>query len=220
VSKTSIVIPPFGRRIAHDARDEQFLFQRPAKASKRTSRTWPLYWKGDQGNTPHCVGFGWAHWLAATPIVQWLDPHGIYGLALYLDEWEGEADEGTSVRAGAKVLQQLGIVERYDWAYTVDGAAQWLLEKGPVVFGLPWTEDMCVPDAKGLIRPTGEIAGGHCILANSVSTKTELIGLSNSWGTGWGIKGKCFIGFDDLHKLLRQDGEACLATERAAKVPK
>jgi C1A family cysteine protease len=37
--------------------------------------------------------------------------------------------------------------------------------------------------------------------------------MQNSWGKGWGQKGRAWITFNDLEALIEDYGEACVATE-------
>ena len=203
----------YGRDVAVDKRDRKFRF--PRLTTTRNSRTWnDTWWRGDQGYTPSCVGFAWAHWLAAAPIRQLVDPMGIYMLAQFLDEWDGQDYEGTSVRAGAKVLRSLGMVEEYRWAWRAKDVIPVLLEIGPVVVGTDWYDGMEEPDEKGFIDLTGEVLGGHAYLLRAVNVKKRRVQITNSWGTEWGRNGRAWLGFDDLDVLLRTEGEACLAVEK------
>jgi C1A family cysteine protease len=69
-------------------------------------------------------------------------------------------------------------------------------------------------DQYGYIWPTGRVTGGHCILAKGVDIENKRFTLHNSWGTGWGMGGDCFISFGGMEKLLRQKGEAAFALGR------
>ena len=146
----------FGRHAAPDPRDRRFLF-RP-RATRRRRRWWDdSRWFGDQGTTSQCVGFAWAHWLSCSPVRNWLDPAGIYTLAQHLDEWQGNDYEGTSVRAGAKVLKRLGLVVEYRWATAVEAISAAVLECGPVVLGTQWYEGMSSPNASGVMHVEGRM---------------------------------------------------------------
>lgn len=128
--------------------------------------------------------------------------------------YTGNSYDGTSVRAGAKVLQTKGFIESYLWAWDVNTVIQAVLEKGPVVVGTEWTYDMFFPNIDtAIIKPTGNSAGGHAYLINGVNTKKKLFRIKNSWGRVWGNKGHAYISFDDMDKLIRNQGEACLAIE-------
>jgi C1A family cysteine protease len=35
----------------------------------------------------------------------------------------------------------------------------------------------------------------------------------NSWGTGWGLKGRAYLTFETLDRLIKMEGEAAVATE-------
>jgi hypothetical protein len=185
------------------------------------SNVWTILPKKlDQGSNGACVGFGFSNAMICKPgkFLREVDndfAHGIYQDAKRNDEWEGEDYDGTSVLAGAKVLKERGLIEEYRWAFGVDEVLSTLANVGPVVLGLNWYEGMFYPDESGYIRPTGDWAGGHCIVARGLSMKRERVMLKNSWGWGWGRWGGCFLTFDDLDKLLHDQGEACVPIKSA-----
>jgi len=204
-----------GREFIADSRD----YPMQSVASTRRRRRWrDRQWSGDQGYTPHCVGFAWAHWLACSPVSQFLDPDGIYELAQHLDEWEGTDYDGTSVRAGAKVLARLGHVTEYQFTTSEEVLRGNVLEVGPVVIGIDWYAGMDKPDRDGLIHPTGKWLGGHALLI--VGYQPGFYMLKNSWGLKWGVNGHCRIADQDVQELLDDEGEACLAIEERVRVPR
>lgn len=169
----------------------------------------------DQGDTPHCVGFGWAGWEACAPIedvVDNADGNAIYYAAKKVDGQPGQ-ENGSSVRSGAKVMQSRGKLQTYAFTTSIDSLVAWLTAHGPVVMGTDWTQDMFNPDADGRVAPTGPVAGGHCYLAIGYDPETELVRFRNSWGTGWGVDGDFFMHRDDVAELLQAQGEACAAVE-------
>jgi C1A family cysteine protease len=83
----------------------------------------------------------------------------------------------------------------------------------PVVVGLNWYSSMFHPNAAGLIKVDGSLAGGHAFLLDGVSADREYFRIKNSWGRSWGRKGFALISFKDVERLLAEDGEACLAVE-------
>lgn len=202
-----------GRDFAPDERDKKFRIGRIVTARKK--RVWDdTWWRGDQGNEPSCVGYAWAHWLAAAPIRQLVQPDGLYRLAQYLDEWQGVNYDGTSVRAGAKVLQWLGMIREYRWAWNANQALPSILEHGPMVIGVDWHEDMFEVDAKGYIHATGPVLGGHAVLVRAVNLNKEYVQITNSWEKDWGRNGRAYLSIKDFDKLLRANGEACRAIEK------
>lgn len=194
------------------------------------SFTWRLDERLDQGREGACVGFAFAHELAARPaVVQGVTDSAarrIYKEAQKIDPWPGEAYEGTSVLAGAKVCQTDGFFESYHWALTAEDVARGIAYFGPCVLGLNWYEGQFSPDPAGFIRPTGRLAGGHAIVAVAVKVayksvvrwrrRTWLdvdhdrsyITLVNSWGPGWGDNGKAKLTLTDLARLLAENGDA------------
>lgn len=208
----------FGRHAAVDVRDTKY--QLRAAKSTRRFRYWDdTAYFGDQGDSAHCVGYAWMHWLVNSPISNYVDPDGLYTLAQFVDEWPGERYEGTSVRAGAKVLKSLGFIERYEWTWDVQTLIDTVLELGPVVVGTDWLAGMDKPDKAGIIKATGRSLGGHAYLINGCSQDREFFRIKNSWGESWADNGRAWISFNDMAKLIKAEGEVCLAVERLSKPP-
>lgn len=209
--------PRLDRLVQFDERSRKF----PVRALvpvKRRSYTWSIYARLNQGSEGACVGFSWAHELAARPSVNMVDDDlarmGIYREAQKIDEWPGEQYEGTSVLAGAKVVQKHGFMKEYRWCFGLDDMIQAVGHVGPVVLGINWYESMSVPFPDGFIQVAGGVVGGHAILAFSVSNHSRYFRLHNSWGEGWGDKGTCKVRFEDMERLLHEQGEACVPIGR------
>ena len=202
----------------YDARDFMLSDYIPLGAVQAvTSKAWvfnhaPL----DQGETPHCVGFSMADWGICEPVI---DPYGnpdgdrFYYLCKAVDG-EPKAEDGSTVRSAAKVLQQLGKIKAYAFAANMTEIKYWLLNRGPVIMGTVWTNDMFTPDSSNHIHPTGAVAGGHAYLVNEW-TAGGFLGIQNSWGTAWGRNGKAYISAKDFTKLFRHGGECLAAVELA-----
>lgn len=207
-----------GRRPALDPRDQQHLMRSVLPdviPPRKTTHTWTIRWKGQQGQTSQCVGFAWHGLLRALPFLQRdPKPEAIYTAAQLVDEFpDTPPEEGTSVRAGAKVLLAQGKLTRYVWAYSLEDVLNWLPSRGPVVLGTDWTTKMFTPDSTGLVTVSGEIAGGHAYLAIGYNDKTKRLLCQNSWGKNWGIKGRFSIRYEDVNALIQNGGEACAPTE-------
>lgn len=222
-----------------DERSRSFAAVSPIDTRPLRSYTWSCDVYNDQGQEGACVGFGWTHELAARPHIIRRDAEfarGIYHRARQLDDRPGEDYEGTSVLAGAKAIQELQnskgkkYFDEYRWAFGIQDTLRVIGYAGPVVLGVNWYDGMFDPDPRGFIVPDGELAGGHCILANGVKIvrfdKTlpatwdnidkdaSHVRLHNSWGTGYGIGGDVFITVAGLDKLLQEDGDACVPSYR------
>lgn len=182
--------------------------------------TWGLYTQLDQGSEGACVGFGWAHELAARPAVvaHITDDVGrlIYHDAQQVDEWPGEDYEGTSVLAGAKTVVARGFMTEYRWVFSLDDLVLAVGYKGPVVMGTNWYSSMWDTDDNGWFPEgvSGNVVGGHCWLVRGVSvTKNEFL-CRNSWGSEWGLYGDFRLKFDEMAKLLADSGEGCVPVGR------
>jgi len=184
-----------------------------------TSRRWPCYSRLDQDGVGACVGFGWSNELAADPVsVQGVTNDlgfKIYHEAQLIDEWPGENYEGTSVLAGAKIVQRMGYMDEYRWAFGIDDVMLTLSELGPVVFGVPWYQSMFAVAADGRLTISGVASGGHCILGDELDIQQGRIWLLNNWTRNWGIDGRAWMAIEDWDKLLRQGGQACVPVKRS-----
>lgn len=210
-----------GRKEALDARDKSYKMASVLPVESVSSRFWnDHYWWGNQGAFPHCVGYAWAHYMEDGPIrpssntpPPRIDPVFVYNEAQRIDEWPGEDYDGTSIRAGCKILHAHGYVKEYRWAWDAETVKQAILTVGPVVVGTNWYSSMFNPDANGYIVPTGTQAGGHAYLLNGYDESSHSFRIKNSWGQNWGKNGRAFITYQNMDSLLKNGGEAVISTE-------
>jgi len=236
----------FGRRYAPDDRDQRYPFRLlldPHRAQYFPRGLPPgsrYYVPGpvlDQLDTGTCVAHGVTSRIESAPIMQHLPvtPYDLYRQIVTLDEWpenDREAtgpDEalqsGTSVRAGIKAVQQLGYVQSYLWAQSVEDIRAWHLAGfGGVILGLNWHDGMMEPDRYGFIHATGAPVGGHCIVSTGWNDAAKFEGrripairLQQSWGRSWGDEGRCWLSASDLGLLFAARGEAAAVTETRVK---
>lgn len=217
-----------GRLCAPDARDKNFPMSALVRAAVvPKTKTWATFVKPlDQGPYPHCVAYAWTQFLLAAPM-----PHSVNALttgaggvsgftgALYhdaqqVDEWPGDGYDGTSVRAGAKVLvKRQNLATGYVWAHSAAQARDFVCSVGPVVFGTWWYERMFAPTEDGTLLAEGDAVGGHAYLIIGYSVARDAFRVLNSWGSTWGQKGRAWLRFADAERLIAEDGEACSAVE-------
>ena len=216
------------RQIKFDEKSRNFPIRELLSDGRLSNKHWKCEAHLDQGSEGACVGFAWTHELNAVPFkvrVMTNTAKTIYYAAQQWDVWEGTNYDGTSVLAGAKVVHSLGHMPEYRWAFGIDDVLKTLSQVGPIVLGVNWYEGMFNTNEDGLISPTGNLAGGHAILANGVQFREKhgfwwkdlpepIIKLHNSWGTSWGVDGDAFITASDLATLLNQQGEACVPVKR------
>jgi hypothetical protein len=142
-----------------------------------------------------------------------INPVQLYDEAQQVDEWPGTDYDGTSVRAGMKVLRKRGLISAYRWAWDIATVTDALLYHGPVVLGTNWYSSMFDPDSSGFVRIGGGLAGGHAYVLNGVNLDTGTVRAKNSWGRAWGQNGFFRMDFDTVARLLEEWGEAAIATE-------
>lgn len=207
-----------GRVASFDARSRDYPIRALlAPAASPRSYTWRLGTHLDQGRTSACTGFSLAHELAARPVVVPVDEalaQAFYVRARQLDEWPGEEYDGSSVLGAVKGATEGGFYSEYRWAFGLDDLVLAVGHHGPAILGINWYQEMFRPDVDGLLHVAGAVAGGHAILCSAVSVKRERFWLSNSWGLDWGLSGGAWVSFEDMGRLLREDGEACIPVKR------
>jgi hypothetical protein len=214
-----------------------------------TGRIWKHGPVLDQGREGACVGFGCAGDAAAEPV----PAPGItnqYALTLYrraqrLDQWDGEAYSGTSVLAGCLAGRERGLWSGFRWATSAEELAAGIVRTaskggGPAIIGVEWRAGSYATDALGVLRPSGDVVGGHCLLVlgfvpagveqggrlegqlmeaglwdGYLSVGGPVFVILNSWGPGFGKQGLALVPVDVVRGWFRAGGEFAIPVERA-----
>ncbi len=224
------VLPKMDRKKHFDEKSRSFGIAEKVSPQPRVKKVWgyPRF-RNNQGREGHCVGFGWANELNGQPVgfnFNDADAHQIFYGAQKIDREVHKLNfaDGATVIAGAKEVQRLGFISGYRWGFGIEQALDALIGHGPVVFGINWYDGMYETRPSGLVEVNGSLVGGHCITGFGFNPKMRLIreGLKtyevvpwvNSWGKGYGRNGIAYIKVEDLDRLLREDGEACVPEGR------
>ena len=225
----------FGWVSRHDPKSRQYAI-RSLLDQKNIEKKLTLWEEGtvlDQGSEGACVGFAWTADLLAAPAQPKQQPEASFGNSLALsfykdakkiDEWPGEDYDGTSVLAGAKIMQSMGFIGEYRWCFGINDVRDAVISEGPVVIGVPWFDGMYSTKPGGLVKVGGKLVGGHAILITGYNPKMrfgnttcEVFRWRNSWGSDYGVNGSGWIKAKDLEMLLSNSGEACVPMQR--KIP-
>jgi hypothetical protein len=217
----------------HDPKSRKYAMRSVLKQRniEKKSTLWEEGIVLDQGSEGACVGFAWTGELLAEPEAPKAQPSfeyanslatSFYQEAKKIDEWPGENYEGTSVLAGAKIMQKAGFIGEYRWCFNVEDVRDAIISEGPVVIGVPWYDGMYETENNGLVKLRGARVGGHAILITGYQTSrrfgnvvfNDVFRWRNSWGTDYGINGSGWIRAKDLAKLLAENGEACVPMQR------
>lgn len=147
-----------------------------------------LEWWGfyDQGSEGACVGFGISRAATMMNRVEY-DARWLYHEAQKIDEWPGEDYDGTSVDAGLQVARWQGLRRmRSGVIAQQDG-----------IYAYRWATS--VEDV-------------HRAISLPLADDLGAVPLLNSWGTYW----PHLVWMPDgvLDRLLREDGEAAVITDR------
>jgi len=215
----------------HDSRSKNF----PVRSivpffAKKVPTFWTEGVVLDQGREGACVGYGWTAELLAEPFAPVQQPLVAsaesyatlaYRRAKLVDDFPGEDYSGTSVLAGAKIMQEDGHIERYRWCFGVSDVRDTILTLGPVVIGIPWYESMYSVGADHVVSIGGDLVGGHCLIVTGYhpefvidGKREQVFRWRNSWGASYGHDGSAYIKYSDLAALLRGGGEACIPEGR------
>ena len=213
-----------------DFRDHQYLASAALKVGRVgvSRRRWyvPAAW--DQGDTSQCVAFSSLLYLVAGPVRNKRftadDAPAFYDQLRLLDGLP-MPHEGSTVRAAMKLMQSGGYLSSYLWAFDVHTAANWIIQRGPMVFGTDWLWSMF---DTALYRgshfidfdPASGVAGGHAYAVAGVDIEKRCpdgskgaFYMQNSWGPSWGSKGRAWLPFVAAAALIAEDGEAACAAE-------
>ncbi len=207
-----------GRHIHFDERSKKH----PLKVSRRAplvTKHWPRSVKPfDQGDIGSCTGNGAVGVIASDPFkkarVRYTEAlaRKVYTEATKNDGIVGSfppSDTGSTVLAAMKALKALGYVKSYKWCFGTNDALSALSQIGPLELGITWYANFDTPDPRtGRVKVGGEVRGGHAFTVNGIDVEHKLVYAVNSWGTGWGRDGTFCFSWDDLDRLLHEDGEA------------
>jgi hypothetical protein len=233
------VLKPLGRRRPSDWRHiakYPYRAVAPATATK-VERTLPLpayRVRYDQEREGACVGFA-SSWMMSILNRRFYDARWLWDEAKKIDEWPetnpGDS-EGTSVRAAMDVLRAAGHRRRYRgatypanlnegiaenrWCTTVDEIRTAIGKGIPVTLGVNWYVNFDKPVVKGGrwwigMGSLGRIRGGHAVCIYRASDHYDAVGIVNNWGPEYPL---VLMPYDTLRRLLHEDGEATLVTDR------
>lgn len=189
----------------------------------------------DQGNLGSCTGNGALGLLATDPFYTpgttgAQNPNGtvvpnlaeqeavqIYGEATQLDgmgssptDYYPPDDRGSSVLAAMKALQHFNLIKSYSWGFSTKESLACLSQYGPVDVGFNWYDSFDSPDSAGLVTLTASssLRGGHSFDLIGIDAENKRVWAANSWGLSWGIQGTFCFSWDDLDRLINEQGEA------------
>lgn len=210
--------PSMGRAfISHDDRNRDYPMRSllgDAPIVERVHRRGAAY---DQGSTSQCVAYTAKGMLNTAPFSAFEDydirsrysTEEFYAGAQALDEWPGEAYDGTSAQGVLKHLLQRGIVAEYRWCFGLDDVLRTVSHHGPVGVGAWWMSGMWDPDPEThLVSYSGSREGGHQFEVIGVHPSREEVECMNSWGTGWGDRGRFRMKYEEFSALLDDNADA------------
>lgn len=119
------------------------------------------------------------------------------------------ADEGSSGLGAAKGLKYEKYITGYTHGFSMTDFLA-ALQHQPVMVGTDWTANMFDPDRNGLIRPTGNVEGGHEYGAFGYDPATTLIKFRNHWTADWGVRGRFYMLANDFEQLLANQGDVTI----------
>jgi hypothetical protein len=158
---------------------------------------WEFY---DQGSEGACVGFGWSRCMTILNAGEQYTARWLWDRAKEIDEWPETKpgdDQGTSVRAAGDILSKKGHV---DWTNGHDdyiARAKYRPDLRDGIQRFRWA------------RTVDEV---HFMLDNAKADKLGAVPVLNSWGRGY--PHRAWMPDDLLDRLIREDGEIAVPTDR------
>jgi hypothetical protein len=231
-----------GRRVPEDRRHvEKYPYAAlglPTPATVEVALPLPAYRQAyDQRRTQGCVGYS-SSWMMSLLNRRRYDPVWLWNEAKRVDPFAdtqpGDRSE-TTVRAALDVLRDQGHrrvwgqralparrsegISENRWATTVDQIRTTLGRGVPVVLGIDWYRSFDDPEQVGRNYwigrgRLGKRVGGHAMCIYRASDRLQAVGIVNSWGTRYPL---VLMSYGLLERLLDQDGEATLVTDRVRR---
>lgn len=194
--------------------------------------------KYDQRAEGSCVGYAWS-WAMSILNRRFYAARKLYLEAQFHDTWsDTPPEEGTSIVAGAQVLQTQGHwrfargltfplalaegIVSFREATTVDDLRWAIGNHIPAVLGIDWHASFDAPEwvdvgaggprwwiGRGILGP---IRGGHAICCCGARDDLDAITLINSWG--YDYPRTVQMPYATVQKLLDDGGEALIPVDR------
>ena len=214
-----------GRHVEHDPRSRDFAFDRKVGTlvAVEHKRHGSIF---DQGQLGSCTGNALGGAKNTEPLYESGDvlvvesgAREFYSLATQrdglADGYWPPTDTGSSGLAVAKGAKYVGAIGSYSHAFDM-AAAPAALQLGPVITGVDWYEGFDNPDADGLVKISGQVRGGHEIVARgfqpgqAADHSDAIILLDNSWGSSWGDNGHFRWTVATWQQLLDEQGDVTI----------
>jgi hypothetical protein len=230
----------FDHRARFDQRSLNFRAAPGVTALPATGRIWSHGPVLDQGQEGACVGYGSSGAVAAAPLsrvgVTNSYARNWYRAAQRLDEWPGEAYEGTSVLAGCLEGRRRKMWTGFRWAKRPAELAAGIVADslGPAIIGVQWSAELYDVPASGLLDAGVRLDPdlGHCVLlfgyvpawsdctpalrdqldglglaAAAQKAKAPAFPLLNSWSAAWGDGGRALAPVGLVQRWFDRRGE-------------
>lgn len=230
-----------GRHIHHDEQSKEYRFtvdQVPTIQTVRHFRRTPILdqdlditYKGQTYNgTGSCTGNAALGQLMTEPFAPIssisydentaLD---IYSGATKIDKFGAPFptnDRGSDGLSVAKVCQKNGWITGYQHCFSLNDMLK-ALQVTSCIVGVNWYDSFDSPDSNGLVKISANatVRGGHEFEAIGVNVDTKQIEFVNSWGMGWGVQGHFFMSYDDVTRLLGEQGDVTVFVPLSQPAP-
>lgn len=234
LKRLDMQIRRLGRHVAHDSKSLRFLAPRRdprTLTSVRHEFQIPVI---DQLNEGSCTGHAITanmcsgkFWNTVSTIVP-RDAQGahlwarqVYCDATAIDNWPGTFepdDTGSDGLSVAKVMKNRGLISGYTHATSLE-AVLTALATQVVIVGTSWYANMFDVDQTGHINVSGQTIGGHEYALDQLDVENRRVWKRGSWSEYWGQAGRAWMTWDELDRLLHDDGDCTVLVPRAEPAP-